>query len=328
MKSFKAMILAAGLATRLRPLTYSRPKVLIPIQNRPLLNWLVEFLWSSGAEEVIVNGHHLSEKLVDSVQRENFPIPVYMRVEEVLLGTGGGIRNVADFWDERPFVVINGDILTSIDLREVCLRHESSGAMATLVLKDEPRFNRVQVTDDGRILSFTGGPEKLLAFTGINVLNPEILAVIPADIPVSIIDCYLQLISKGKKVMAYVAKEQYWRELGSLEGYLQAHQEFFRLRKTPVQGLQVGGKPVVHESVRLGHNTRLDGMVCIGQECELDSDVIIQESVLWDQVRVMAGCSIRRSIIGDGVVVTESLEGVVVDKEGRAKLTAGKEKLE
>ena len=316
------MILAAGFATRLRPLTHSRPKVLIPIQNRALLHWLVEFVWSAGAEEVIINGHHLSDKLVDWVRRANFPIPVYVRVEKVLLGTGGGIRNVADFWDERPFVVINGDILTSIDLREVYLKHQSSGAMVTLVLKDEPRFNRVQVADDGRILGFTGGPGKLLAFTGITVLHPEILAVIPADIPMSIIDCYLQLISRDQKVMAHVAEEQYWRELGSLEGYFQAHQELFRLRKTPFQRLEVGGKPVVHKSARLGYNTRLDGMVCIGQECELEGDVIIQESLIWDQVKIKAGCSIRRSIIGDGVVVTESLEGVVVGKEGKVELAA------
>lgn len=322
------MILAAGLATRLRPLTNSRPKVLIPIQNRPLLHWLVEYLCGAGAEEVIINAHHLSDKLVDSVQRANFPIPVHVQKEKVLLGTGGGIRNVADFWDERPFVVINGDILSSIDLREVFIRHESSGATATLVLKDEPRFNRVQVAKDGRILSFSGGPEKHLAFTGIQVLNPEVLAIIPADIPMSIIDCYLQLISKGKKVMAHVVKGQYWRELGSLEGYLQVHQELFQLKETPFQGLQVDEKQVVHDSAILGSHTRLDGMVCIGQECELDSEVAIQGSIIWDQVKVKTGCSIQRSIISDGAVVTESLEGFAVGKEGRVKLKASREKLE
>ena len=322
MKSFKAMILAAGLATRLRPLTVSRPKVLIPIQNRPLLQWLVEYLCSVGAEEVIINGYHLSDKLVDSVQGANFPIPVNVQVEKILLGTGGGVRNVADFWDERPFVVINGDILSSIDLMEVLRKHESSAATVTLVLKDDPRFNRVEVGDDGRICSFSGGPEKSLAFTGIQVLNPEVLAFIPPNIPISIIDCYLQLISKGKKVMAHVVKGQYWRELGSLEGYFQVHRELFQLQETPLQGLQVGGTKVVHESARLGSDTRLDGMVCIGQECELDSKVEIQESIIWDQVKVKAGCSIRRSIIGNGVVVTESLEGVVVGKEGRIELAA------
>lgn len=317
------MILAAGLATRLRPLTNSRPKVLIPIQNRPLLHWLVEYLYGAGAEEVIINSHHLSDKLFDAVQRANFPIPVHVQKEKILLGTGGSIRNVADFWDERPFVVINGDILSSIDLREVCLRHESSGATVTLVLKDEPRFNQVEVAGDGRILSFSGGSEKGLAFTGIHVLNPEVLTNIPADVPTSIIDCYLKLVSKGKKVMAHVAKGQYWRELGSLEGYLRVHQELFQLRKAPFQGLQVGGKSVVHESARLGSNTRLDGMICIGRDCELDNEVEIEGSIIWDQVRVKTGCSIRGSIIGDGVVLTESLEGVVVGTKGRAKLATG-----
>ena len=321
MKSFKAMILAAGLATRLRPLTLSRPKVLVPIQNRPLLLWLVEYLYSAGAEEVIVNAYHLSEQLVDYVEREDFPIPVSVRVEKTLLGTGGGIRNVADFWDERSFVVINGDILSSIDLREVVNNHDRSGSAVTLVLKNEPRFNRVQVADDGSILSFSGRFEEGLAFTGIHVLNPEVLAVIPPGIPTSIIDSYLQLISTGEKVMAHVVEEQYWRELGSLEGYLQLHQELFQMERAPFQRLQVGGKAVVHESTRLGTGTRFAGMVCIGADCQLEREVRIQGSVIWNQVQVRAGCSIRGSIIGDGVAVTESLVGEVVGTEGRVQLT-------
>jgi NDP-sugar pyrophosphorylase family protein len=181
------------------------------------------------------------------------------------------------------------------------------------------------VDEKGRILSFTGGPGKHLAFTGIQVLNSEILAAIPVHVPMSIIDCYVQLISESKKVMAHVVRNQYWRELGSLEGYLQVHQELFNLTQTPLQGLRTGENPIVHESTRFECNSRLEGMVCIGQACELDTDVIIKESVIWDQVKVGAGCSIRNSIIGDGVVVTESLEGVAVGTEGRVKLSPGKE---
>lgn len=324
MRSFKAMILAAGLATRLWPLTLSRPKVLVPVQNRPLLHWLVEYLSSAGAEEVIVNAYHLSEKIVEYVESANFPIPVHVRVEKILLGTGGGIRNVADFWDERPFVVINGDILSSIDLQDVLESHERSGATVTLVVQNEPRFNAVQVADDGRVLSFSGGPDKHLAFIGIHVLNPEVLATIPAEIPISIIDCYLQIISSGGKVMAHVVKEQYWRELGSLESYLQLHKELFQMESAPLQGFQVGGRHVVHESARLGSGTKFDGMVCIGAECELNREVAIQGSVIWNQVQIRAGCLIRESIIGDGVVVTESLEGTAIGAEARVKLVGGR----
>jgi mannose-1-phosphate guanylyltransferase len=320
MKAFRAMILAAGLATRLRPLTLSRPKVLVPVQNQPLLDWLVAYLCSGGAEEVIVNTYHLSEKLIEYVDRSEFPIPVHLRVEKTLLGTGGGIRNVTDFWDQRPFVVINGDILSAIDLQGVLRGHEDSGAAVTLVLKDEPLFNGVEVASDGRILGFSGGSEQHLAFTGIHVLEHRVLAGIPAGIPSSIIDCYLQLIASGDKVMAYVVQDEFWRELGSLNGYLQMHEELFRMSRTPVPGLQVGGKAVVHESARLGSGVHFDGMVCIGAESDLEHGVGIQRSVIWEQVTIGSGCSIRDSIIGDGVVVTESLEGVVVGAEGRGKI--------
>lgn len=315
------MILAAGLATRLRPLTLSRPKVLVPVQNRPLLDWLVAYLCSGGAEEVIVNTHHLSEKLIEYVERSDFPIPVHLRVEKDLLGTGGGIRNVMDFWDHRPFVVINGDILSAIDLQGVLRSHEESGAAVTLVLKDEPLYNGVTVGSDGRILGFTGGSEQHLAFTGIHVLERRLLAEIPADIPSSIIDCYLRLIARGEKVMAHVVQYEFWRELGSLKGYLQMHEEFFRMSHTPVPGVQVDGKAIVDESARLGSGVHVDGMVCIGAECALEHGVVIQRSVIWEHVTVGSGCSVRDSIIGDGVVVTESQEGVVVGEEGRKELS-------
>jgi mannose-1-phosphate guanylyltransferase len=320
MKPFKAMILAAGLGTRLRPLTLSKPKVLVPVQNRPLLHWLVEYLRAAGAEEVIINSYHLSGQLLEHVEREDFGIPVLVRVEEILLGTGGGIRNVADCWDERPFVVINGDILCSIDLQEVLRSHERSGATVTLVLKDEPRFNRVQVDEEGRILTFNGGSGRNLAFTGIHVLDPQVLAGIPAETPVSIIDCYLKLVASGAKVMAHVVQEQYWRELGSLDSYLQVHQELFQMKSAPLPGLQVDGKPVVHASASLGSGVRFDGMACIGADCDLDNGVVVQGSVIWDQVQVRSACSIRNSIIGDRVEVTESLEGSVVGAEGRGKI--------
>jgi mannose-1-phosphate guanylyltransferase len=321
--SLKAMILAAGLATRLRPLSLTRPKVLMPVQNRPLLLWLVEYLYSAGAEEVMVNAHHLAEKVVEYITYGDFPIPVQVRVEKTLLGTGGGIRNVLDFWDDRPFVVMNGDILSSIDLRGVFETHQRSGAIATLVLKDDPRFNVVRVADDGRILSFTGGGGNRLGFTGIQVLSPRVLSSIPAEISLSIIDGYLKLIAKGEKVMAHVSKDEYWRELGNLPSYFRVHQELFQMQNAPLPGLHVDGIPVVHESARLGSNTRFDGMVCLGAECRLSPGVTIESSVIWDKVQIGSGCSIRESIVGDGVMVTDSLEGVAVGTEGRVQLTAG-----
>jgi mannose-1-phosphate guanylyltransferase len=314
MKPFKAMILAAGLGTRARPLTLIRPKVLLPVQNRPLLHWLVEYLRRAGAEAVVVNAHHLSTKLAEHVRKVDFGIPVEVRVEENILGTGGGIRNVEDFWDERPFVVVNGDILSTIDLQEALRSHESSGSTVTLVLMDEPRFHSVSVAEDGRILSFAGGPGPHLAFTGIHVLDPEVLPFIPAETEVSILDCYETLKTTEGKVMAHVVQGEFWREFGTLDGYLQTHLEFFDMEAAPVRGLQVNGRQFLHPSVVLEPGVSLEGMVCLGEGCHLSGGVVVERSVVWDNVQVKEGCHIRDSIVGDGVVVRESVEGAVVIK--------------
>jgi len=315
---FKAMILAAGLGTRLRPLTFSRPKVLMPVQNRPLLYWLLDYLRGAGAEAVILNAHHLSGVLAAHLASHDLGIPVQVRVESALLGTGGGIRNVADFWDHRPFVVMNGDILSAIDLQAVMRGHLQSRAVATLVLTDEPRFNQVQIGADGRILRFKDGPpDASLAFTGIQVVSPEVLDVIPPQGASSIIQSYERLIAVGRRVMAHVVRGEYWRELGEVTRYLAAHQEFSRLGKSPIPGLQAGPGAIVHPSARMGKSVRLAGTVCIGADCVVGDRATVEESILWDRVKVGPGCSVRSSIIGDGVELRESVRDAVVVKESK-----------
>jgi mannose-1-phosphate guanylyltransferase len=310
------MILAAGLGMRFRPLTLTRPKVLAPVQHRPLLHWLVDYLRGAGAEALIINAHHLNRMLVDHVRDEDFGIPVQVRVERRLLDTGGAIRNVADFWDGRPFVVVNGDILSSVDLQGVLASHTRSGAAATLVLTDEPRFNCVQVGGDGRIAGFSGRAGSSLAFTGIQVLDPSVLEAIPAGAVVSIIDSHRRLIAAGRPVMGHQAAGGFWRELGTPLRYLDVHRELFQMEQAPLPGLEVGGKPVLHPSVRLGAGVQFTGMACIGAGSILEDGVRVEESILWDQVRVKAGCCIRNSIVTDGVVVRESVEDAVIVAEG------------
>ncbi len=310
---FKAMILAAGLGTRLRPLTLGRPKVLMPIQNRPLLHWLLDYLRDAGAEAVILNAHHLSDVLAAHLASHDLGIPVQVRVESALLGTGGGIRNVADFWDDRPFVVMNGDILSAVDLQGVIRGHLQNRAVATLVLTHEPRFNQVQVGADGRILRFKGGPpDASLAFTGIQVVSPGVLDVIPPQGASSIIHSYERLIAVGRRVMAHVVRDEYWRELGEVPRYLAVHQEFSRFEKSPIPGLQAGPGAIVHPSARMGKRVRLAGTVCIGADCEVAAGATVADSILWERVQVRPGCLVRNSIIGDGVELRESVRDAVV----------------
>ncbi len=250
----KALILAAGLGTRLLPYTTNRPKPLFPIAGHPLLDIIIRQLQHAGCKEIIINTHHLHEKIEAHVARQVYEIPVSTRHEPEILGTGGAIKNVADFWDDSPFMVINSDIVTDIDLKKVYDYHRSHPEPATLVLHDEPMFKSVSVDENSYITSFydhvippplpadgksspnrylpsetAPAPEptkcvqdaSLLAFTGIQVLDPEVLELIPDKVFSSSIDLYRKLISDGKNVHAFISKDSYWRDIGTPERYRQ-----------------------------------------------------------------------------------------------------------
>ena len=143
----KALILAAGFGTRLLPHTARLPKPLFPLAGRPLIDHLIEQLKKSGATEIMINTHHLHEMVEAHVARSSFSVPVHTRFEPVILETGGAVKNLADFWDNEPFLVINCDIITDIDLKEVYEFHRTHTHLATLVMHDHERFNTVFVDD-------------------------------------------------------------------------------------------------------------------------------------------------------------------------------------
>ena len=148
----KAMILAAGFGTRLRPLTEMKPKALMPVANKPILARNIEYLISHGITEIIVNAHHHHQQIVDYLREESsIGLNIEVKVEQEILGTGGGIKNAEDFWDKEPFFVINSDILTDIDLAAVYQVHQTSGALVTLVLHDCEPYNQVQVDEQWNI---------------------------------------------------------------------------------------------------------------------------------------------------------------------------------
>ncbi len=235
----KALILAAGLATRLRPYTENTPKPLFTIAKRPLLDIIISNLIDSGCKAIIVNTHHLHQKIDSYLARKKYPVPVTTRHEPDILGTGGAIKNVSDFWDNTPFMVINSDIVTDIDFKEVYEFHLNHRHPVTLVLHNDPEFNTVVLNKDGFIQDFderfsiTAPPDstinglkpfeskeyKRLTFTGIQVLNPELLEFIPDNVFFSIIDCYNKLLSQNKKICAYITKNHYWKDLGTPERY-------------------------------------------------------------------------------------------------------------
>jgi aminoglycoside/choline kinase family phosphotransferase/dTDP-glucose pyrophosphorylase len=223
----KALILSAGLGTRLRPFTALTPKPLFSINGRTLLDRIISLLHQAGCQAIMVNTHHLHRQIEQYLTGQSYPIPVSTCYEPEILGTGGAIRNVAAFWDSAPFMVINCDILTDIDLRAVYDFHCRHNATATLVLTDAPEFNTVSVDRNNAIIGFdikdsSADPLRQLTFTGIQVLNPGILDLIPDEPFFHSIDVYRHLIDANTPPLAYVTIGNRWADIGTPERFREA----------------------------------------------------------------------------------------------------------
>ncbi|MGD0737278.1 MAG: nucleotidyltransferase family protein [Terracidiphilus sp.] len=227
------MILAAGLGTRLRPLTNDRPKALVTVAGRTLLEIALARLRNFGVGQVIVNVHHFADQVVEYLRaNENFGMRIEVSREETLLDTGGGLKKAAWFFLEDsasgqdPFLLHNVDVISTIDLASMVQFHVEQKALATLAVQHR-ESSRVLMFDDqpqlcGRRVGREGKTEWVrpveqaneLAFSGIHVLSPRIFPALNEDGAFSIIDAYLRLAASGEKIVAYPADEAYWRDLG------------------------------------------------------------------------------------------------------------------
>jgi mannose-1-phosphate guanylyltransferase len=246
----KAMILAAGLGTRLRPLTDDRPKALVTVAGRTLLQIALDRLRVFGVNEVIVNTHHHAEMIADYLKaNDNFGLRIEISNEDMLLDTGGGLRNAAWFLLEdarsaqEPFIVHNVDVISSIDLGRMVQHHKERGALATLAVQTR-QSSRYLLFDDrdqlcGRRIEHppdadeskaqsaqSANDQKALAFSGIHVVSPLLFAKMDEEGAFSIIDAYLRLAANGEKIIAFRVDESYWRDLGRPESLVQAARDF------------------------------------------------------------------------------------------------------
>ncbi|MDL2321066.1 phosphotransferase [Desulfosarcina sp. OttesenSCG-928-B08] len=224
----KALILAAGFGTRLAPHTHRIPKPLFPVAGTPMLGRTIQYLKQAGCTAITVNTHHLSGQISAYLEKTDFGIPVQVRHEPEILGTGGAIQGLSEFWDAEPFVVINADILTTIDLARVYQQHCENQRKVTLVMQDCPAFNSVWVDAQCRIAGFsriTGAKVfpgcRKLAFAGIHVICPDILGLLPDAGFQDIIPVYQQMIESGLSVHAHIATGAYWQDMGTPETYRQ-----------------------------------------------------------------------------------------------------------
>lgn len=276
----KAMILAAGLGTRLRPYSLLRPKPLFPVCNVPLLLHTVDALKKAGFRSIVVNCHHLAEQIIEALAGMD---AIILQHEKQILGTGGGLRKAVPHFDNKPVLVINGDIFCDIDLADVYRKHcEDDDHEVTMVMHNYPRFNKV-VVEEMRVTGFDlpsgEASSRLLAFTGIHVVNPGVLKSIPPDTDYSIIDCYRTWLALGESIRAHVVADIFWRDIGTPEDYLQLHADLL-LANDDSDGYQ--GPFLVAETAQLGKNVRLEDWACIGHHASIGNNATVCRSVIWD----------------------------------------------
>lgn len=307
MSTMKAMILAAGYGERLWPLTADRTKPALPVLGKPLVGYTAEYLAGFGIKEVVVNLHHQP----DSVRRSlgdgsQFGVTLEYVHEPVILGTGGALDNARSLLEGDTFVVVNGKLITDLDLNGALREHRARKALATLVLRPNPKFERFSYVEleNGLLKRFAGMPARdswqtedvPLMFTGIHIMEPRIFDYVPRGVfSDSVMNVYPQAIANGERILGHVAEGR-WYELSTMQRYLDISLALLRQ----------GGSDVY-----------------AGRNSSIDSKANVRDSILWDNVRIGPGVSVRRSVLGDGVRIAtgESVEDAVIV---RAEVVAGK----
>lgn len=334
----KAMILAAGLGTRLQPLTDRLPKPLLPLMLVPMVEHLLAQLCCQGVREVVINGHHLADQLAARLgDGSRWGLRLTFVREPQILGTAGALKNAEPFLRGAPFLVINADVLADVDLQALWTWHRARGALVTMVVRPDPAarlFGAVVVDERDRVRRINGRPEEKgrsldcgfrrndeAIFTGIQIVDPQVLGAIPANRFVSTTaDTYPRLLQDGQPVAAY-RHHGYWLDVGVPERYLQAHRDLLDgALGTSWEGRLPAGSRVLRGAgeqrmndailrppvvlgadVTLAAGARVGPYAVLGSGCRLHPHAEVRESVLGEKVTIGAGAALRRCLLGPGV---------------------------
>jgi mannose-1-phosphate guanylyltransferase/mannose-1-phosphate guanylyltransferase/phosphomannomutase len=307
------MVLAAGLGTRLRPLTYEVTKPMVPVLDRPVMEHIVDLLDLHGFEEVIANLHYFPDSI-----REHFGDRMEYRFEPELLGTAGGVRACAEFFGDEPFLVISGDALTDIDLTALAARHRETGGIATLAVKqvsDTREFGVVLHDRDGRITGFQEKPSPDEALSdlgncGIYVFDPKIFDYFPdRDFVDWANDVFPVLLENDVPFYIHEVRE-YWNDIGSLgelrKGTFDALRGELHLQ---VAGEEVRPGITVADGSPLPGDTDIEGPAWIGRDVRIGKGVrLMCPIVVGDGVSIGDRAQLRASIIFPGTeIASESI---------------------
>ena len=318
------MVLAAGLGTRLKPLTYELPKPMVPVLDRPVMAHIVRLLEAQGFDDLIANLHWFPD-----VIRGYFGDRLTYRDEPELLGTAGGVRGVRDFFGDEPVVVISGDALTDLDVRALVERHRDAGGIATLTVKqvtDTREYGVVIHDEDGRVQGFQEKPDPAEALSdvsncGIYCFSPEIFDYFPDTDPVDWAQDVFPVLLDNDVPFHVHEIDSYWNDVGSLAELrqgtwdaLDGHLQLEVLGREEREGLRVG------EGTELPGDLELEEPPAwIGQHCELGDGVrLVGPVAIGDGCHIGAGASLREVILLPGTVVApgEVVIGAIVGRSG------------
>ncbi len=326
----KAMVLAAGVGSRLDPLTSQLPKPLVPVANQPVMEHILKLLKSNGIEDVVSNLHYLPDKIRNHFgDGSKLGMNLDFRFEPELSGDAGGVRACREYFGNETFIVLMGDLLTDADLSRVIAEHKRKKAIATIGIKqveDVSQFGVIVTDDNGFITGFQEKPavEEALsnfASTGIYVLEPEVFDLMPKDGSYGFGRQLFPKLLEEKLPLLAVDLATYWSDVGTIHQYRMSN--FHALdgelsvelpgEKTNIgyiaesskvdSGVQVEGKLLLGKRSHIASGVKIKGRVIIGDNCRVERNAVLEDTIVWSNSVVEENASLKDCIVGSGCVV-------------------------
>jgi len=333
----KAFIMAAGEGTRLRPLTYIRPKPLVPLGNKPIISRIISLLKSGGITDIIINLHYKGERIKGFIGKgEDLGVDIVYSEEEVLLGTAGGVKKMEEFLPDT-FVVISGDIATDINIKEMVAFHKKKKALFTLavsIVDDPTKYGVVSLNSDGKIQKFLEKPSRDRVFSplvnaGIYIMEKEVLKDVPKDTFYDFGKQLLPILLERNAPLYGYLSSAYWKDIGNITDYKKVHSDIGDGKlQIPHHGelftdnVRIGIGTYVDKAnffgnVFIGNNVYIEdgvtivGPTFIGDNAKIEKGARIEESIIWEDVCIEEYSTVVKSVIGDNTRILK--ESYLVD---------------
>lgn len=320
----KAMVMSAGIGSRLEPLTFTIPKPLVPVANVPVMDILFKRLASFGINDVICNTYYLSDQITERYKNNNLGINFNYIKEDTLSGTAGGVKKCQFFFDKgETFVVFSADGLTNVDIKKGLEIHKKSNAVATIGIKQIPKeevshFGVVVTDKNGFITEFQEKPtaeeaKSNFINTGIYIFDYKIFDYIPENTFYDFAKNVFPKLLAENKINTFEVTE-YWSDIGTLEQYMQTTKDLFEEKCSFEHGeiLCNGKGKYISETENFPKTVEFVGYSTIGKRVLIGNNTIIENCIIWDEVKIGSNLHIKNSIIGSNALITRDLDNEVI----------------